>query len=101
MGRLYGGLEHDAMQRRKMNPPMSGQRAAEPAQLREVLFEFSPVGNSVKVCAIDPDTLVEATILGPVSAGETALKYAALQKLRYVLTKKRSEASAKSDRHYI
>jgi hypothetical protein len=88
------------MQRREMDPPVSGQRAAEPVKLREVLFEFLAVGNSVKVCAIDPDTLVEATILGPVSAGETALKHAALQKLRYVLTKKRSEASVKSDRYY-
>ena len=36
---------------------------------REVLFEFSLVGNSVKR-AVDPETMVEATIIGPVSAGE-------------------------------
>jgi len=59
--------------------------------LNEVLFEFSAVGNSVKVCAVDTDSLVEATIIGPVSAGERALMHAALQKLRYVLKKQRLE----------
>ena len=84
-----------------MNRSGSGQSAAEPVRLREVLFEFSPVGNSVKVCAVDPDTMVEATIFGPISAGEPVLKHAALQKLRYVLAKKRSEARAKSDRRFV
>jgi len=83
-----------------MNPAGSGQGSAKPAELTEVLFELSAIGNSVKVCAIDPDTLVEATIIGPVKAGETALKHAALRKLRYVLAKKRSAAGAKGDWRY-
>ena len=88
------------MQRTAMNPADTGRRSADPAQLREVLFEFSAVGNSVKVCAVDPETLVEATIIGPVSAGEETLKHAALQKLRYVLAKKRSATAAQAGRFY-
>jgi hypothetical protein len=56
-----------------------------PRRNPEILFEFTAVGNSVKVCAVDPVTLREVSIIGPVSAGEEALKRAALQKLRYVL----------------
>lgn len=59
------------------------------ADFREVLFELSAVGNSVKVCAVDPATMAEATIIGPLSAGEATLKRAAVQKLRYVLAKRR------------
>ncbi|NKB50075.1 MAG: hypothetical protein GKS02_12035 [Alphaproteobacteria bacterium] len=76
--------------------PETAQNRGGAEDLGEVLFEFSAVGNSVKVCAVDTDSLVEATIIGPVSAGEQALKHAALQKLRYVLAKKRSEAAAVS-----
>ena len=89
------------MQHKTMNSSESGRRSANPAQLREVLFEFSAVGNSVKVCAVDPDTLVEATIIGPVSAGEQTLKHAALQKLRYVLAKKRSESETQAGRFFV
>lgn len=60
-------------------------RAASGRRLPEVLYEFSAIGNSVKVCAVDPLTMREVSIIGPVSAGEEALKRAALQKLLYVL----------------
>lgn len=56
--------------------------------LGEVLFEFRRVGNSVKVSAIEPVTNTEVSIVGPVTAGEYALKMAAIQKLRYVLARK-------------
>jgi len=59
------------------------------ANLAEVLFELSAIGNSVKVSAVDPATMTEATIIGPLNAGEAALKRAAVQKLRYVLAKQR------------
>lgn len=59
--------------------------SAATARKREVLFEFSAIGNSVKVCAIDTATMREVSIIGPVTAGEEALKRAALQKLNYVL----------------
>ncbi len=89
------------MQRRTMkSSPSSGRNAAGAAKLSEVLFEFSAVGNAVKVCAVDTDTLIEATIFGPVRAGEQALKHAALQKLRYVLAKKRSDTETQNKRNY-
>ncbi len=79
---------------------MTGRGESGVADLREVLFEFSAVGNSVKVCAVDPKTLVEATIFGPVTAGEEALKHAAVQKLQYVLAKKRAEGSSPTGQRF-
>lgn len=67
----------------------SGNRSG--AGLREVLFEFSAVGNSVRVCAVDPVSGTEVTLIGPVSAGEAALKRTAMRKLEYVLNKQRRE----------
>lgn len=55
---------------------------------REVIFEFHPVGNIVKVTAMDTRTLTEISIQGPKSAGEKALKANALKRLEYVLKKK-------------
>lgn len=60
-------------------------RAAAPRRNSGILFEFSAIGNSVKVSAVDPISMREVSIIGPVTAGEEALKRAALQKLRYVL----------------
>jgi len=56
--------------------------------LDEVIFEFLQHGNAVKVTAIDPDSLVEVSIVGPANAGRAALKTAALNKLKYVLAKR-------------
>ncbi|MDA0787766.1 MAG: hypothetical protein O3B37_15915 [Proteobacteria bacterium] len=56
--------------------------------LGNVIFEFSAVGNAVKVCAIDPDTGLEVSIVGPVSASEEALRRTAMSKLRYMLDKR-------------
>lgn len=55
---------------------------------REVLIEFQQVGNAVKVTAIDTDTLVEVSIMGPASSGEEILKRNVINKLKYVLSKK-------------
>lgn len=54
---------------------------------RETLFEFTRVGGAVKVTAVDPETGIEATIVGDPAAGEAALKRLARQKLDYVLAK--------------
>ena len=62
--------------------------ADRPMADREVILEFHVVGNAVKVTAIDPETLVEVSIMGPRSAGEEALKRAALRKLDYMLAKR-------------
>lgn len=55
---------------------------------REVIIEFFPVGQLVKVTAMDVKTLTEISIHGPKSAGEEALKLNALRRLEYVLKKK-------------
>jgi hypothetical protein len=57
----------------------------------EILLEFHQIGNAVKVTAIDPETLVEVSIVGDAAAGETVLKRAAIRKLRYVLERRRSK----------
>jgi len=57
----------------------------------EVLFEFSRVGNIVRVTAIDVDSNTEIVIAGPAAAPQAALRNTALQKLRYVIAKKKGE----------
>ncbi|HBR68120.1 MAG TPA: hypothetical protein DEA55_01965 [Rhodospirillaceae bacterium] len=55
---------------------------------REVIFEFFPVGNIVRVSAMDTQSLTEITIQGPAGTGEGILKRNALKRLEYVLKKK-------------
>ena len=57
-------------------------------QGREIIVEFHPVGNFVKVSAMDTATLTEISIQGPVNAGEEMLKRNALKRLEYVMKKK-------------
>lgn len=56
-----------------------------------MIFEFSAIGNSVKVSAIDSQTGTEVSIVGPVNAGEAALRNNAMAKLRYVMEKRNPE----------
>ncbi len=53
-----------------------------------MIIEFRRIGASVKVSAIDPETLIEVSIVGPASAGEEELTRNVLKKLEYVLAKK-------------
>ena len=46
------------------------------------LIEFITIGNSVKVSAIDPQTGIEVSIVGPVHATEAQLTHNAVRKLR-------------------
>lgn len=55
---------------------------------REVIFEFRPVGNIMRVTAMDTATLTEIMIQCPLTAGEAAFKKNALMRLEYVLRKK-------------
>jgi uncharacterized protein DUF6898 len=48
----------------------------------EVYFEFTPVGNSVRVAAVHAASGVEVTVVGPASAAQSDLERLALQKLR-------------------
>ena len=54
---------------------------------REVIFEFRPVGNIMKVIAMDVATMTEVIIQCPVTAGEVTFKRNALLRLEYVLRK--------------
>ncbi len=49
---------------------------------REVYFEFTVVGNSVKVTAIDSATGTEVSTMGPTSASQADLRRLALAKLK-------------------
>ena len=71
---------------------MSGPRR------REYLIEFIPIGHAIKVCAVDPVTRVEVSIVGPASAGEEELKRTAVRKLEYVLNKKSAGQSDENGR---
>ncbi|HEY4922019.1 MAG TPA: serine hydroxymethyltransferase [Xanthobacteraceae bacterium] len=48
----------------------------------QVFFEFTRVGASVKVAAIDGDTGIEVTVIGPASAMPSDLERLALAKLK-------------------
>jgi len=56
--------------------------------LGEVLFEFRRVGAMVRVTAIHAATGTEIVLAGAASAGDYALKLAAMRKLVYVLEKR-------------
>jgi hypothetical protein len=47
-----------------------------------VYFEFTPIGSSVKVVAIDAATGTEVSVIGPARAAQADLRRLALQKLR-------------------
>jgi hypothetical protein len=49
---------------------------------REVYFEFTVVGNAVKVTAIDSLTGIEISTMGPSSASQADLQQLALRKLQ-------------------
>ena len=60
----------------------------QPLANREVILEFLPVGQFMKVSAMDTKTLIEVSIQGPASTPESTLKRNALKRLEYVLKKK-------------
>ena len=55
---------------------------------KEIFVEFVILGNTVKATAIDPDTGLEASIVGPASAPRSVLAENARKKLEYVKAKK-------------
>lgn len=52
------------------------------------LLEFQAIGNAVKVCAIDPRTGTEVSIVGPANQGQELLSRTAVRKLEYVMRKR-------------
>jgi hypothetical protein len=57
----------------------------------EVFFEFTRVGNSVRVAAIDGATGIEVTVVGPASAASSDLERLALAKLKARLAKEKDQ----------
>ncbi len=54
---------------------------------RNIIIEFTPVGNAVKVSAICEDTGREVSIVGDRNAGKTELEMLVVRKLKYVMAK--------------
>lgn len=60
----------------------------------DVIFEFSAIDNSLQVCAVVSRSGTGVSIVGPVNAGEAALRKNAMAKLRYVLENKKPKPMA-------
>ena len=60
---------------------------------REIFVEFVQNGNFVKATAIDAETGVEASIVGPANAPRNYLAEAATKKLTYVMEKEKKAGS--------
>lgn len=54
---------------------------------KEIYVEFVVMGNTVKVTAIDSESGLEASVIGPAGAPRGALAEAARRKLEYVAKK--------------
>ena len=55
--------------------------------ISQVIIEFVTVGSALKVTAVDPETLVEVSIVGDPHASQDILERTAIAKLQYVLVK--------------
>ncbi|WP_293331900.1 serine hydroxymethyltransferase [Parvibaculum sp.] len=69
------------------SPSHEGQGAD--GESREVIFEYIPIGSSVKVTAVDVSTGLEVSVVGPSIAARSELERVALRKLRYMLDKQK------------
>ena len=56
----------------------------------EVIVEFVRAGGFLRCAAVDVDTGIEASAIGPLSAGEAALERIALGKLKRALAARRT-----------
>jgi hypothetical protein len=75
--------------------PESSKRSGPEATMNvqvpgEVLIEFLRVGNAVKVSAIHVDTDTEVCIVGPQTAGRDELTRLVINKLYYVLGRRKA-----------
>ena len=55
---------------------------------KEIYVEFVVMGNTVKVTAIDSESGLEASVIGPAGAPRAAMAEAARRKLEYLEKKK-------------
>ena len=58
---------------------------------REVYFEFTALGSAVKVVAIDSETAIEVSVMGPASASQADMKQLAMRKLKARLAREGAE----------
>ena len=64
-------------------------------QSGEIYLEFRPVGQQVKVTAIDAATGIEVSTFGPASAAQSDLKRIAVRKLQRRLAREAEAAASK------
>jgi hypothetical protein len=62
----------------------------------DAIVEFRRVGPALQIFAIDPETGREVSMIGDPRLTKTELSRLAVQKLRYVLNKERSDQSGKN-----
>lgn len=62
----------------------------------DYIIEFIPNGKFVKVSVIDPETLMEVSIVGPVHASKMELQSTVLKKLEYVMNKESEKRDQKT-----
>lgn len=60
------------------------------ATTREIIFEFTPVGNMMRVAAVDVQTGIEAMVTGPLHAPKFYLEAIATRRLEKLLEKRHS-----------
>jgi len=78
-------------------PPSSP--GGKPGEGREVIFEFIPLGGSVKVTAIDTKTGIEVSVVGPAGpAVHHELERIAVQKLKLRIAREAGDDSAAHER---
>jgi hypothetical protein len=53
-----------------------------------IYVEFVIQGNAVKATAIDPETGIEVSVVGPANAPQAVMAQSARRKLEYVMKKK-------------
>jgi len=66
----------------------SGEKTG--ATSREILFEFRPMGQQVRVAAIDAETGTEVIVIAPISASQLNMQRVATAKLERKLAKNAS-----------
>ena len=64
---------------------MGGVRNTMP---KDIFVEFVILGNSLKATAIDPESGLEASVIGPANAPRGAMAQAARNKLNFMAKKK-------------
>lgn len=59
--------------------------------MSEILFEYVRQGAYVKVTAIEPQTMIEASVVVPANLTQEQMQIQALRRLKYVMEKQSEE----------